>query len=341
MRIGIAGTGFMGATHAAAWGATGATIAGFISKDPPTADRLAEQYEAVIYPDLETMLADVDVVDICTPTHLHHEMVLAAAAAGKDIVCEKPLARTVAQAQEMIAACAAAGVKLMVAHVVRFFPEYAQAKAAVDQGAVGQAAVLRFTRGTFQPKKAVDNWFVDFEKSGGMMLDLMIHDLDYARWVAGEVDTVFAKKISSSNSSRSLDHGLAILRHKSGAISHVESSWAYPPPLFRTRFEIAGSNGLIEQDSATTAAIGRHLRPLEDEDIPDVPLPSSPLAEDPYTIQIKAFYDCLANDTPIPVSGADGLAALQIALAAIESATSGKPIKLPTLPEIAAQEVSR
>ncbi len=340
MRIGIAGTGFMGATHAAAWAATEATLAGFISKDPPTADRLAEQYEALIYPDLAAMLADVDVVDICTPTHLHQEMVLAAAAAGKDIICEKPLARTVAQGQEMIAACATAGVKLMVAHVVRFFPEYAQAKAQVDQGAIGQAAVLRFTRGTFQPKKAVDNWFVDFEKSGGMMLDLMIHDLDYARWVAGEVDTVYAKKISSSSPGSGIDHGLAILRHKNGAISHVESSWAYPPPLFRTRFEIAGSNGLIEQDSGTTAAIGLHLRQLEDEDIPDVPLPSSPLAEDPYTTEIKAFYDCLTNDTPAPVSGADGLAALQLALAAIESATSGMPIELQTLPEVA-EEVSK
>ena len=68
------------------------------------------------------MLDDVDVVDICTPTHLHHEMVLAAAAAGKHIICEKPLARTVEQGQEMIAACKKAGVQLIVAHVVRYLP---------------------------------------------------------------------------------------------------------------------------------------------------------------------------------------------------------------------------
>lgn len=340
MRVGIVGTGFMGVTHAAAWSATEATIAGFVSKDIPSAEKLADQYTAVLYPDLDRMLADVDVVDICTPTHLHCEMVLAAAAAGKDVVCEKPLARTVEQGQQMIAACEKAGVKLMVAHVVRFFPEYAQAKAQVDGGAIGQPAVLRLTRGTFQPKKAVDNWFVDIKKSGGMMLDLMIHDLDYARWVAGEVETVFAKKISSSSPGSDVDHGLAILQHKNGAISHVEGSWAYPPPLFRTRFEIAGSNGLIQFDSGDTAAIGLHLRQAGKEDIPDVPLPGSPLDEDPYTTQIKAFYDCIANDTVVPVSGADGLAAIQIGLAAVESAEQGRPVKLSSLPEIAAQEVS-
>ncbi len=330
----------MGATHAAAWSKTEATIAGFVSKDIPAAEKLAAQYAAVLYPDLETMLAAVDVVDICTPTHLHCEMVLAAAAAGKDILCEKPLARTLEQGQRMIAACQAAGVKLMVAHVVRFFPEYAQARAQVKGNMIGQPAVLRFTRGTFQPKKAVDNWFVDSQKSGGMMLDLMIHDLDYARWVAGEVESVFAKKISSSSPGADVDHGLAILQHRSGAISHVEGSWAYPPPLFRTRFEIAGSNGLIQHDSAATAAINLHLKQSEADDIPDVPLPGSPLDEDPYTTQIKAFYDCLANDTAVPVSGADGLAALQIGLAAVESAEEGRPVTLPTLPEIAAQEVS-
>ena len=340
MRVGIVGTGFMGRTHAAAWAATDATISGFLSKDAASAGELAAQYQGQIYKDLPALIAAVDVVDVCAPTHRHHEMVLAAAAAGKHVVCEKPLARTVVQGQEMIAACEQAGVKLMVAHVVRFFPEYAQAKAQVESGAIGQTAVLRLTRGTFQPKKAVDNWFVDFQKSGGMILDLMIHDLDYARWVAGEVETVFAKKISSSNPDSNVDHGLAILKHRNGTISHVEGSWAYPPPLFRTRFEIAGSNGLIQFDSGDTAAIGLHLRKAAEEDIPDVPLPSSPLSEDPYTTQIKAFYACLANGSAVPVTGADGLAAMQIALAAIESAETGRPVQLQSLPEVAAQEVS-
>ena len=159
MRIGIVGTGSMGQTHAAGWAETPATISGFMSQSLAHAQALAKQYRAQVYPNFETMLADVDAVDICTPTHLHHSQVLQAAAAGKHIICEKPLARTVAQAQEMIAACQRAGVKLLVAHVLRFFPEYAQAKHLVDTDELGHVAVLRLSRGTFRPKKADDNWF--------------------------------------------------------------------------------------------------------------------------------------------------------------------------------------
>jgi predicted dehydrogenase len=335
MKIGIAGTGFMGETHAAGWAETPATIAGFVGGTPDSARPLANQYRAKVYPDFEAMLAEVDVVDICTPTHLHHAQVLQSAAAGKHIVCEKPLARTLPDAQEIIAACDAAGVKLLVAHVVRFFPEYAGAKATVASGEIGQPAVIRLTRGTFRPKKPVDNWFTDFEKSGGMMLDLMIHDFDYARWIAGEVESVFAKNITSAEPDAPIDYGLAILKHRSGAITHVEGSWAYPPPLFRTRLEIAGSDGWLNHDSDKNAAIGMYLRQPPDE-APDVPIPGSPLTESPYATQLKAFYDALANNTDVPVTAADGLAALQIALAAIESTQTGAPVYLETLPEVSA-----
>lgn len=337
MKVGIVGTGFMGDTHAAGWAKTGATIAGFVSKTPEHAQTMANQYNARAFTEFEAMLADVDVVDICTPTHLHHGQVLQAAAAKKHIICEKPLARTVAQAREMIATCQSAGVKLLVAHVVRFFPEYAQAKAVVDSGQIGQPAVLRLTRGTFRPKKPVDNWFTDFEKSGGMMFDLMIHDFDYARWVAGEVESVFAKNITQSHPDAPIDYGLAILKHYNGAISHIEGSWAYPPPLFRTSLEIAGSDGWLESSSDKTAAIGLHLH-QQDTTAPDVPLPGSPLSESPYTSQLKAFYNALANDSDVPVTAADGLAAVQIAQAALESTQTGLPVELDVFPELSSTQ---
>lgn len=327
MRVGIVGTGFMGRTHAAGWAATPAEIVGFVSKDEETAVSLTNQYGGQIFPDVASLLPNVDVVDICTPTHRHYEMALQAAAAGKHIICEKPLARTLAQAREMMAACDAAGVKLLVAHVVRFFPEYALARQKVASGEIGKTAVLRLKRGSFQPKKSVDNWFVNFEKSGGMMLDLMIHDFDYARWVAGDVVRVYAKNISDSHAGANVDHGLAIVTHKSGAISHVEGSWAYPQPMFRTQLEIAGDNGLIQFDSGQMASIGVHLH-QKGGDAPDVPLPGSPLSEDPYTTQIKAFYEHLAHDTPVRITAVDGYKALQIALAAIQSAQTGQPVEI-------------
>lgn len=324
MRIGIVGTGFMGSTHTAGWAETGAQIAGFVTKVVEEAQALIGKYGGRLYPDLAAMLDEVDMVDICAPTHLHHELVLQAAAAGKHILCEKPLGRTLAQAQEMVAACDAAGVKLMAAHVVRFFPDYAQARRRVMAGEIGRPAVIRLSRETFQPKKAADNWFVDLEKSGGMVLDLMIHDLDYARWVAGPITQVFAKSTGA--------HALAILTHASGTISHVAGSWAYPPPTFRTAFEIAGDKGLITCDSESTAPIALHLH-RRAGDGPDIPVAGSPLRESPYTTEIKAFYNAVVNDTPVPVSGGEGAVAVELALAVMRSAETGQPVTIE--PEVA------
>jgi predicted dehydrogenase len=86
MRVGIAGVGFMGTTHAAGWAATDAEIVGFCAETTQEAERLAQTYRAQVYPDCAALLDAVDVIDICTPTHLHHEMVLSAAAAGKHII---------------------------------------------------------------------------------------------------------------------------------------------------------------------------------------------------------------------------------------------------------------
>ena len=331
MKIGIAGAGFMGVAHAAGWAATPAQLTGIVAETVAEAAPLAAEYGVKAYTDFAALLADVDVIDICTPTHLHHAMVLQAAAAGKAIVCEKPLARSVAQAQEMVAACKQAGVPLLVAHVVRFFPEYALAKAAVAEGQIGQPGVIRLHRGSYRPKKPVGNWFLDEAKSGGLMLDLMIHDFDYARWVGGEVASVFAKKVSSGHPDAPVDYGLAILTHRSGSLSHIAGAWAYPPPTFRTSLEIFGDRGLIQFDSAESAPILNLIK--TPGDAPDVALPSSPVSESPYTTQIKEFYAALSGGKPARIRAEDGLAAVQIAEAAIQSARSGLAVTLNPLAE--------
>jgi predicted dehydrogenase len=335
MKVGIAGVGFMGSTHAAGWAETGAKIAGFVAETVQEAEGLAKQYNVEIYPDLASMLPEVDVVDICTPTHLHLEIALQAAAAGKHIICEKPLARNSAQALEMLAACHKAGVKLLVAHVVRFFNEYALAKSSVARGEIGKPGVIRLSRGSFRPKKPAGNWFLDEAKSGGILMDLMIHDFDYARWIAGDVESVYAKKVTVANPDAPIDYGIVILRHRSGALSHIAGAWAYPPPTFRTHLEIAGDAGLIEFDSSDTAPILNLIaRPAGDS--PDVGLPSSPVSESPYTTQIKEFYDVLLGKKEPRVLAEDGLAAVQIAEAAIQSAATGKAVILKSLLEVPA-----
>ena len=332
MRIGIVGVGFMGTTHAAGWAETPAQIVGFTAETNDEASKLAAQYKASVYASLDEMLPDVDVVDICSPTHLHHAMALKAAEAGKHVVCEKPLARTTEQAQEIVAACKQAGVQLLVAHVVRFFPEYAIARAAVEGGQIGKPGVIRLHRGSYRPKKPAGNWFLDEEKSGGILMDLMIHDYDYACWVAGDVESVSARRVTEAHPHAPVDYGLVILGHRSGALSHISGAWAYPPPTFRTKLEIAGDRGLIEFDSDSTAPI-QNLMLRSQADAPDVALPSSPVSESPYTTQIKEFYRALANGETPRVTANDGLRAVQIAEAAIESAHSGQPVTLQSLAE--------
>ena len=333
MKVGIVGVGFMGTTHAAGWAETPAAIVGFTAETNQEAGALAKRYDGLVYPSLDEMLPDVDVVDICSPTHLHCEMALKAAAAGKHIVCEKPLARTTAQAQKIVAACQQAGVQLLVAHVVRFFPEYALAQAEVAEGQIGKPGVIRLHRGSYRPKKPAGNWFLDEVKSGGILMDLMVHDYDYARWIAGDVETVSARRVTEHHLEAPVDYGVVILRHRSGALSHIAGAWAYPPPTFRTHLEIAGDRGLIQFDSDGTAPIQHLILKTGGADAPDVALPSSPVSESPYTTQLKEFYRALADGTPARVSATDGLAAVQIAEAAIQSAHTGQPVRLQSLAE--------
>lgn len=322
MRIGIVGMGFMGTTHLAGWQATPVKEVGVYSQKYREAlPSTVKQYDT-----LEALLENVDVVDVCTPTHTHHEIVLQAAAAGKHILCEKPLARTVQQAQEMIAACEAANVTLLVGHVVRFFPEYATARQTVVSGEIGDVAVIRLTRASFKPG-APDSWFHDPAKSGGMMLDLMIHDFDYARWVGGDVERVFAKNTLHRFPDADGDYSVVMLRHKNGALSNIEGGWAYPKPMFRTALEIAGSQGLIEHPYGSSIPLGVHLK-KPDTDSPDIAVPLSPLAEDPYVTEIKHFYRVLAEGAAPRVTAHDGLEALKIAIAAMQSAETGKPVRI-------------
>lgn len=336
MKIGVIGAGTMGRTHAAGWAEIAAgypasersdapQLAGILAEPVEEARPLAEKYGCRAYGSLKELLADVDIVDVCTPTHLHREMTIAAFDHGRHVICEKPIARDLESARAMVAAGAKAGLRLFVAQVVRFFPEYAAAKRAVDEGRIGRVATQRLSRGSYRPRRAPSDWLLDVERSGGILLDFMIHDFDFARWIAGDVVSVYAKKASSVDPASPVDFAFAILAHESGALSHVQGSWAYPPPTFRTGFEISGDAGMIEQDSEPTSAI-QHLLAAQEGAHGDVGVPSSPLAESPYTAELREFYDAILSGKEARVSGEDGVAALAIGLAAIESDRTGRAV---------------
>ena len=328
VRIGVVGSGFMGGVHADAWRAAGAPITSVLTRPGSTSGAdLARQHGAAAVTDWEEFLAGVDVVDLCTPMHLHADGVLRVARAGRAVVVEKPLARTAAQAAELVATCEQLGVPLLVAHVLRFFPEYARAKEVVDRGDIGRPGVLRLARNRSLPEKTGDNWFLDDEKSGGLVLDLMIHDLDYAQWVAGPVTSVYARSVRSARPGTDVDHAVALLTHAGGAITHLEASWAHPAATFRTYLEIAGTAGLLQSDSDRTTP----LRPVLRHPAPDgvVPLPGSPLARSPFELQMRHLLDVLAGRSEPVVTAREALAAVRAAEAAVESLRTGLPVPLP------------
>jgi len=328
MKVGIIGAGSMGHAHAVGWKNTDAKIVGVLSGNEANAKILADALDAKVYSSYDGLLNDVDMVDICAPTFLHKDYVLRAAKAGCHIICEKPIALTVDDGLEMIRACEAAGVRFFVGMVLHFFPEYMSMKNAIASNAVGNPKVVRMTRASYRPKKADDNWFMDESKSGGMILDLMIHDFEMSRWLTkGEVIRVFAKSVRSEHPGELADHCLSILRFDNGTMAHIEGSWAYPLPMFSVRAEVAGDDGLIEWESDKTFPLQQYMHKSND-DASDVALPGSPLTEDPWAAEVKHFYNAVVNDTPFRVSPLDALRGLQIALAVKESAKTGKPVSI-------------
>jgi myo-inositol 2-dehydrogenase / D-chiro-inositol 1-dehydrogenase len=332
-RVGIVGAGFIGEAHLAAWAAEGVQPQ-VLDRDATRAAALAERFGVRVATSFDELLGTVDVVDVCTPTHQHAEIAIRAAEAGRHVICEKPLARTVEDADAVVAACDRAGVRLLVGHVVRYFPEYEAAHRIVAEGGIGDPAVLRLKRASFRPRRPAGHWFFDPALSGGMVVDLMIHDFDYARWVAGEVVAVQCRSVAAERPELGVDHAYAILTHKSGAISHVTGSWAYSPPTFRTSLEIAGSRGLVEHDSAVAPPIVTYLAARGSDSDATVGLPASPLAEDPFRLELREFRQSIERGIPPRVTARDGVEALRIALAADESSRSGRVVRL--RPETAA-----
>lgn len=327
MRVGIVGAGTMGGVHAVGWKNTDTELVGVMSKNKEAALELSKKHGTKTFDTYEALLEQVDIIDICTPTDFHKDMVLQAAKAGKHIICEKPIALKVEDGNAMIEACNKAKVRLFIAMVVRFFPQYSAAQKAVSSGQVGKIGVMRFKRVSYQPT-GDEAWFTNEARSGGMLVDLMIHDFDYARWLGGNVKRVFAKSVRTQDPKAPGDYALVTLGFDDGRMALIEGGWAYPPGYFRTSMDIAGSEGVLEWRSDDAVTIQPFLKPTGEKNVARVGVPSSILAEDPYTTEIKHAYDCIKNNKEFLVTAEDGLEALRIALAAKESLKTGKAVTL-------------
>jgi len=321
----LIGAGTMGSVHGDAYTKMeNAVLTGIVDKNLEKAKALADRLKTrafQTYDEAIEVLEKVDVVSICVPTPFHKLYTKRAADHGIHVICEKPLARNLEDARDMINYCQEKNVKLFVGHVVRFFPEYVQAKNIVEEGKIGNVAVVRTSRGGDFPK-ASDDWYADYEKSGGLVLDMIIHDFDFLRWCFGEVDRVYAKSIKDGNKKR-IDYSLVTLRFKSGVIAHVEGTWAHQG--FTTKFEFAGEKGIIDHDSSKSVPVvfeGRNKNTAGG----GVAVPESPVKHNPYFTEIQHFINCIETGKDPIVSAEDAYKAMEIALNALKSIETGREI---------------
>lgn len=325
MNVAIIGCGTMGQMHAEMAQNCGAEIAVFCDAEGSRARGCARAYnaDALDNPGEVMKRDDVDLVVIATPTPDHVRLIKAAAKAGKHIFCEKPMCRTVKQCQEALSATERAGVKLFVGHVVRYFQEFEAIRAQIKAGKIGEPGFVKTFRGGVFPG-GPNGWFRDYRKSGGAVLDMLIHDLDWVRYMFGEVQRVFCQNLQKKKPV-AMDYALVTMRMQSGVIAHCIGSWAHPEG-FRVKAEVCGTKGMVQFDSAgvSVATMQRDVK----KGGPKTIVPGSPVEVSPYQLEWEDCIAWAADDRAPRVTPDDALQAVRIAEAAITSAKEGAPVAL-------------
>ncbi len=306
MRIGVVGLGFMGSTHleayqqvrdfelAAVASSSAQKLAGDLSDTGGNLDRGGGKMDfgsAACYKTAADLIADpnVEAVDLCTPTHLHKELVLRTLAAGKHVLVEKPMALSVSDCMSMIEASGQANRVLMVAQVLRFFPEYATARRMVNSGELGKVCGAWFRRRCAAP--AWGGWLKDRSCSGGGVLDLLIHDFDFCRHLFGKPRTV------SATGHEDLDAGIDVveaqLDYFDGVPVSISGGWHHPESFpFSMEFTIVCEKATLDYSSDKTG-----LRQYgEDGKLVEIELPQL----DGFVAELQAFVDA-CNQNVVPV----------------------------------------
>jgi myo-inositol 2-dehydrogenase/D-chiro-inositol 1-dehydrogenase len=330
-RVGVAliGSGRMGAFHAEtlARRIPGARLTAVADPAPGAADRLAGALGADrSYTDLAQVWDDpaVDAVVIAAPARFHADLVVAAAAAGKGVFCEKPMAVTLPDADRAIDAARAAGVVLQVGFNRRFAADWRAARELIDSGRLGTPRLLRsLTRdpGGFDPSRVLPDT---------IFLETLIHDFDTLRFLNPgatpvEVTAMADALVEPGWRDRGLlDTAVVGIRFDNGALGTAEACFeaAYG---YDVRGEVLGSGGMAQMgDGRRTGmtfsdAAGRIVATVRGD---------QELFADAYAAELAAFVDAVRTGTPAPATGEDARAALAIALAAAESVRAGRPVRL-------------
>lgn len=263
LRIGIVGFGFMGRTHYSCWKKVkGAEVVAICDVNPNIVEDTKKAVGNIgdadsninftgieLYSDFDKMLAEVrlDAVSITLPTFLHPKCSVKALSAGVNVICEKPMALNVAECDKMIAAARETGKLLQIGHCVRFWPEYAKTKEIIDSGKYGKVVAASLRRLGSAPTWSADNWFLDDRRSGGMALDLHIHDTDYIRYLFGMPKAV--SSIGASAPGGGLAHIATQYIYDDDIAVTAEGGWAMTPAFgFEMSFHLALEKATIIYD---------------------------------------------------------------------------------------------
>jgi UDP-N-acetylglucosamine 3-dehydrogenase len=272
--------------------------------------------------------SQVSVVFDCLPTFTRLSTLQKCVASQKHIFCEKPLALN-EQTADGVRNCLTGYEQVVtVGQVLRFFWEYSTLRQMVTAGDVGQVGTIRLSRCVGFP--GAGSWFAQAEKSGGVILDLLIHDLDFLRWTFGEAKTIYAKS-ASEKLADGLDYALVSIQLQSDAIAHLEGSWAHPVGSFHQTVEICGSRGMLVYDNLASSRFHWISRAKSgDEAVSRISLPQVDPGNDPYLAEVQHFIHCVRHAKKPAVSWEDALHSCELAFCAIESTRSGQPVTVGT-----------
>ncbi len=268
--------------------------------------------------------AGVDVVEICLPTYLHAPYAIEALQQGKHVLCEKPMALTLAEAQTMIDAAHQSNRLLMIAQCIRFWPEYRFLRDCVRDGRYGKLISLNMTRMGGRPAWSWNNWFLDPARSGGPLQDLHIHDVDFVNYLLGKPNQLYcaARKTAVTGA---YDVAHTVFNYTDGPQVHIHAGWSYQQTAFAAIYDAWFERGFIRYDHRQTPAVQVFENPLKLEGKPA----EFDASTDAYYNEVRYFLDCIQNNqTPDecpPESARDSLALIRHA---IDSADSGQVINL-------------
>jgi inositol 2-dehydrogenase len=325
LNIGLVGVGRMGVAYARylAFRVPGATLYAVSDVRADAAEAVRAEFGASkAYVDYRDLLSDpaVDAVVVMTPTKFHSEVVIAAARAGKAIFCEKPLSLDLEEAEQMRAAVKASGVFFQLGFMRRFDPGYVAAKAKIDAGTIGKLCVFKSTSKD-KERPSVD--YLRPENSGGLFIDMGIHDFDLARWFMGEVKSVHSVggilAYPEMQGIGDVDNAITTMSFASGAIGSVTLSrnGVYG---YGIHTEIVGTEGTIQIGyDRETPVLVMNRDGITHDTIPGF----YERFENAYIIQLQNFVQNLVQRRESPITCDDGIAAQRIALAARRSAEQG------------------